>query len=121
MSVEDFLTLHEAKTNSPLNVIDFKLAKLLAGNVADEYGIPDIIRDNTLEEAVQKHLPDARARSPHTVLILSEAGARTRAHVDYTATSVMYIMLEGEKKFEVLEPCQEDRVRLAKWDRNRHS
>ena len=58
-------------------------------------------------------------------LLISEAGARTNWHQDFTGTSVFYILAKGQKHLFVAEPTEENQnflrndlrpVSKSKWD-----
>ena len=49
-------------------------------------------------------------------LLLTEANAITPWHVDFSGTSVFYIMLKGRKEFAVVEPTPENKKCFAIYE-----
>ena len=118
MTVSDFLHMHLRKEKSPTNIIDFKLTNL-ARHVQDQYSIPDIIWNSTVECNLQRQMESLAASAllpqRQTVLLFSEAEAVTEAHTDYTATSVMYYVMMGAKTVKVLKPDPHNIKLLEEW------
>ena len=48
-------------------------------------------------------------------LLMSEAGAQTKWHQDFTGTSVFYFLAKGEKHFFVVEPTEENQKGFEEW------
>ena len=48
-------------------------------------------------------------------LLMSEAGAQTNWHQDFTGTSVFYNLAKGQKHFFVVEPNEENQKLFEEW------
>ena len=132
MTVQQFLTRLDESSTENLNVIDFEsncfkkvllnfvwqwktiIISLLVftididvseSNKLKGWGIPDFVRKFSLGHINRNNLPDRlRSSSVENFLLTSFDGAITNWHIDFSNTSVFYIVLCGVKEFYVVPP-----------------
>ena len=95
-------------THTPCNVIDMDSGL----QDATRWSLPDAIRNVSLNEQVASDLPadvlEGGARIARYLLV-SQGGAVTFFHTDFSATSVFYFVVRGVKVFHVIRPTPNNR------------
>ena len=77
-----------------------------------EWQMPDVIKALSLNESVKGSLPEAAYQGGDRVaryLLVSQDGAVTLWHTDFTGTTVFYAVLKGTKAFHVVRPTEKNR------------
>ena len=103
----------------PMNVIDFN-ADSKSGMV-HRFCLPNIVTDISFGHCMKKSMsPKNQLAFDFTsgisdYLLMSEAGAQTNWHQDFTGTSVFYILAKGQKHFFVVEPTEENQKLFEEW------
>ena len=126
---EDNITLNEFLEHSedhslapeyhPMNVIDFN-ADSNSGMV-HQFCVPNIVTDISFGHCMKaslshrNHLAIDFTTGISDYLLMSEAGAQTNWHQDFTGTSVFYILAKGKKHFFVVEPTEENQKLFEEW------
>ena len=83
-------------SSAPLNVIDFDTSD--CPNL--KFEVPSFIRDLSLGHRYRQQMPyNAPTTSVENYLVISMAGSLTGWHVDFSSTSVFYVLLRGSKEF----------------------
>jgi F-box/leucine-rich repeat protein 10/11 len=52
-------------------------------------------------------------------MLLSEKGAQTNLHIDFTGTSVFYALVFGKKKFVTFSPTPKNLALLRHWEQSK--
>ena len=126
---EDNFTLNEFLEHSedhslapeyhPMNVIDFN-ADSNSGMV-HQFCVPNIVTDVSFGHCMKACLSHRNqlafdfTTGISDYLLMSEAGAQTNWHQDFTGTSVFYILAKGQKHFFVVEPTEENQKLFEEW------
>ena len=122
-TLEEFLEHNEDRSLEPeyhpINVIDFN-ADSKSGMV-HRFCLPNIVTDISFGHCMKNSMiPKNQLAFDFTsgisdYLLMSEAGAQTNWHQDFTGTSVFYILAKGQKHFCVLEPTEENQKLFERW------
>ena len=123
----DLLTHNENQTLQadyhPMNVIDLDIEGHL-NNMSHKLSLPDLVRDISYGHRMKAALPYfLRQQYDFTAgisnyLLLTEAGAQTNWHQDFTGTSVFYVVVKGRKDFYILENNELNQNLFDKWKRS---
>ena len=103
----------------PMNVIDFN-ADSKSGMV-HRFCLPNIVTDISFGHCMKNSMsPKNQLAFDFTsgisdYLLMSEAGAQTNWHQDFTGKSVFYILAKGQKHFFVVEPTEENQKLFEEW------
>ena len=121
--LEEFLEHNEDRSLEPeyhpMNVIDFN-ADSKSGMV-HQFCLPNIVTDISFGHCMKNSMsPKNQLAFDFTsgisdYLLMSEAGAQTNWHQDFTGTSVFYILAKGQKHFFVVEPTEENQKLFEEW------
>ena len=122
-TLEEFLEHNEDRSLEPeyhpMNVIDFN-ADSKSGMV-HRFCLPNIVTDISFGHCMKNSMsPKNQLAFDFTsgisdYLLMSEAGAQTNWHQDFTGTSVFYILAKGQKHFFVVEPTEENQKLFEEW------
>ena len=122
-TLEEFLEHNEDRSLEPeyhpMNVIDFN-ADSKSGMV-HRFCLPNIATDISFGHCMKNSMsPKNQLAFDFTsgisdYLLMSEAGAQTNWHQDFTGTSVFYILAKGQKHFFVVEPTEENQKLFEEW------
>ena len=122
-TLEEFLEHNEDRSLQPeyhpMNVIDFN-ADAKSGMV-HRFCLPNLVTDISFGHCMKASLsPKNQLAFDFTsgisdYLLMSEAGAQTNWHQDFTGTSVFYILAKGQKHFFVVEPTEEHQKLFEEW------
>ena len=122
-TLEEFLEHNEDRSLEheyhPMNVIDFN-ADSKSGMV-HRFCLPNIVTDISFGHCTKNSMsPKNQLAFDFTsgisdYLLMSEAGAQTNWHQDFTGTSVFYILAKGQKHFFVVEPTEENQKLFEEW------
>ena len=122
-TLEEFLEHNEDRSLEPeyhpMNVIGFN-ADSKSGMV-HRFGLPNIVTDISFGHCMKNSVsPKNQLAFDFTsgisdYLLMSEAGAQTNCHQDFTGTSVFYILAKGQKHFFVVEPTEENQTLFEEW------
>ena len=123
----DLLTHNENQTLQadyhPMNVIDLDIEGHL-NKMSHKFSLPDLVRDISYGHRMKAALPSfLRHQYDFTAgisnyLLLTEAGAQTNWHQDFTGTSVFYVVVKGRKDFYILEKNGLNQNLFDKWKRS---
>ena len=103
----------------PMNVIDFNADS--KSGMAHRFCLPKIVTDISFGHCMKNSSsPKNQLAFDFTsrirdYLLMSEAGAQTNWHQDFTGTSVFYILAKGQKHFFVVEPTEENQKLFEEW------
>lgn len=126
MTISQFETEHLNPNSKchPMNVLDFKLGNSDLRNelpdvVTKKLSLGHIIMDNSelydnLSNKQREKIDLVKGVSKYA--LCSEMDCQTNFHQDFSATSVMYVMLFGKKTFFVIPPSTNNNKELKKWD-----
>lgn len=113
-TVDTFLAAHEGPSHSPLNVIDLDMSH----REPQLFGLPDCVTGLSLAHSLcPPTLPkemDPRS-GVSSYLLLSEHKALTNFHQDFTASSVFYFVVKGEKVFYLVRPTDANQKLFDEW------
>ena len=122
-TLEEFLEHNEDRSLEPeyhpMNVIDFN-ADAKSGMV-HRFCLPNLVTDISFGHCMKASLsPKSQLAFDFTsgisdYLLMSEAGAQTNWHQDFTITSVFYILAKGQKHFFVVEPTEKHQKLFEEW------
>ena len=122
-TLEEFLEHNEDRSLEPeyhpMNVIDFN-ADSKSGMV-HRFCLPNIVTDISFGYCMKNSMsPKNQLAFDFTsgisdYLLMSEAGAQTNWHQDFTGTSVFYILAKDQKHFFVVEPTEENQKLFEEW------
>ena len=123
ITLEEFLEHNEDRSlepeNYPMNVIDFNADS--KSGLVHRFCLPNIVTDISFGHCMKN------SKSPKNqlafdfpsgigdYLLMSEAGAQTNWHQDFTGTSVFYSLAKGQKHFFVVEPTEENQKLFEEW------
>ena len=123
----DLLTHNENQTLQAdyhqMNVIDLDIEGHL-NNMSHKFSLPDLVRDISYGHRMKAALPTfLRHQYDFTAgisnyLLLTEAGAQTNWHQDFTGTSVFYLVVKGRNNFYILENNESNQKLFVKWQRS---
>ena len=121
VTIPEFLKLSENPScpRSPLNVIDLNVeqfGKIASSKVSIPLFLEKVSVGHRVRDAIpiplRKDVTDANCMDTtlyHTkYVLLSQKGAYTAFHKDFTGTLVCYTVISGKKRFTVLRPTQEN-------------
>ena len=83
------------------------------------YTVPKMVRDNSIGHLVEK-LIGKTSLEPYSCatsyyLLITQDSAHTTWHEDFSATSVCYTVLRGEKIFFLVKPTKKNMAIFEKW------
>ena len=107
-----------------MNVLDFKLVgsdlrNELPDVITKKLSLGHIIMDNSElydNVATKKRANMDLVKGVSKYALCSEMDCQTNFHQDFSATSVMYVLLFGKKTFFVISPSTNNVEQLKKWD-----
>lgn len=97
----------------PLNVIDIRtMPKSI-------YTVPDMITKNSINHLTDKLIKQSKTE-PYSCTtsyyaLVTQDSAHTTWHQDYSATSVFYTVITGEKIFFLVKPTEKNLKIFDKW------
>jgi hypothetical protein len=99
-------------------VIDFNLARYSV--VSNQFKIPDAVREISLGEEAATDLPNSMnpLKGISKFGLFCEKGAQTNWHVDFTGTSVFYMLLTGIKQLLLLRATRRNLELYYAWLRS---
>ena len=122
-TLEEFLEHNEDRSLEPeyhpMNVIDFNADE--KSGMVHRFCLPNIVTDISFGHCMKNSMsPKNQLAFDFTsgisdYLLMSEAGAQTNWHQDFTGTSVFYILAKGQKHFFVVEPTEENQKLFEEW------
>ena len=99
---------------TPLNIIDLDAGK----QTATQFNMPTAVRKVSLNEMVQSHLSHRAFLDGDRVaryLLVSQAGAVTLWHTDFSGTAVFYFLAKGVKVFYVVRATKSNLALFQQW------
>lgn len=97
----------------PLNVIDIRT---LPKSV---YNVPDMVTKNSINHLADKVLKQSETEpyscSTGYYALVTQDSAHTTWHQDYSATSVFYTVVTGEKIFFIVKPTKKNLQIFENW------
>ena len=127
ITVKEFLRHNENQALEaqyhPMNVIDLDIETHQA-KMTQKFSLPDLVTDLSYGHRVTAALPPSlQTRYDFTsgisnYLLMTEGGAQTNWHQDFTAASVSYVVVKGTKQFIVVEPTERHQNLFDKWQRS---
>ena len=81
-----------------------------------QFTMPDALKAVSLNEIMRPHMLDlVRADKEANYMLVSEEGAITGFHQDFSSTSVCYVVLKGCKTFYLVHPTPENQELLDSY------
>ena len=97
----------------PLNVIDIRTRP------KSIFTVPDMISQNSInyltDELIHQPISEPYSCSTSYYTLVTQDSAHTTWHQDYSATSVFYTVLAGEKIFFLVKPTKKNLTIFEKW------
>ena len=103
----------------PMNVIDFNADS--KSGMFHRFCLPNIVTRISFAHCMKASLSLKNqlvfdfTSEISDYLLMSEVGAQTKWHQDFTGTSVFYILTKSQKHFFVVEPTEENQILFEEW------
>lgn len=99
MTAGQFVRSLDKSSQEPVNVIDLDGRK-----IGCTFEAPAFLKEVSLAHKLAKFIPpDKRPERVSNYVLLSQKGAVTNWHIDFSQTSVFYVVLAGVKEFFICE------------------
>ena len=97
----------------PMNAIDIQMKPKKV------YKVPSAVTNSSINHLVDdlvKQPGEPFSHSTSYYLLISQDGCQTTWHQDFSATSVLYFLLTGEKTFFLVAPTEKNCELFDKWN-----
>ena len=111
----ELLTNNVKSNYYPLNAIDIQMTP------KQLYTFPSVVTRSSINHLVdglvkRKNLQEPYSHATSYYLLISQHGCQTTWHQDFSGTSVLYVLLIGEKTFFLVAPTEKNKELVKKWE-----